>query len=279
MTPGGPARGAVLSVSIVTYRIDPAEFRLGLESLDRAAEEFARQEGTQVSVTILDNGGQERVLRELVEPLQSAYCLYAVKGGLKNLGYGRAHNLAIRATNADYHLILNPDVVLDALCLTKGVAFLRTNEAVKVVAPYATDRDGNVQYLCKRFPALFDLALRGFAPGFIRKRFAGRLLNYEMREVVNQGNVALDVPLVSGCFMLCETALLKKVGGFDERFFLYFEDFALSMELKKHGLLAYLPEMKIQHFGGNSARKGLGHIGMFIASAIKFFNTYGWKFI
>src|SRR5690606_29155178 len=99
--------------------------------------------------------------------------------------------------------------------------------------------------------------------------FARRLLNYELKEIVERGEAAVDIPLLSGCFMLCESALLKRVGGFDERFFLYFEDFALSMELRKHGVLAYLPDMKIQHFGGNSAKKGLNHIRMFTSSAIK----------
>lgn len=279
MRPQGRRRADLLSVSIVTYQTPPAAFLQSLESLDRAARELARHEDSPVAVTILDNGGEERALRDLVQPLQSSHCRYDVKGGLGNLGYGRAHNLAIKASPALYHLILNPDVVLDPQCLTKGVAFLRENPLVKAVAPHATDRQGNVQYLCKRFPTLFDLVLRGFAPEFLRKPFARRLLDYEMRESVSKGDVVWDIPIVSGCFMLCETALLKKVGGFDERFFLYFEDFALSMELKKHGLLAYLPDMRIQHFGGNSARKGLNHIAMFATSAIKFFNTYGWKFI
>jgi GT2 family glycosyltransferase len=79
--------------------------------------------------------------------------------------------------------------------------------------------------------------------------------------------------------MLCRTDFLKKTGGFDERYFLYFEDFALSMEMQKHGALHFLPSMKIIHYGGDTAKKGLRHIVMFISSSIKFFNQYGWKLL
>ena len=71
---------------------------------------------------------------------------------------------------------------------------------------------------------------------------------------------------------------LKKCNGFDKRYFLYFEDFALSVEMAKLGLIYYLPSMKIIHYGGNASRKGFRHILMFISSAVKFYNCYGWKF-
>jgi len=79
--------------------------------------------------------------------------------------------------------------------------------------------------------------------------------------------------------MLCRTEALKKINGFDDRFFLYFEDFALSIELRKLGKLMYIPSMKIIHLGGHAARKGMRHIFFFISSGFRFFNRYGWKFL
>ena len=79
--------------------------------------------------------------------------------------------------------------------------------------------------------------------------------------------------------MLCRTSALQSAGGFNERFFLYFEDFALSRELGKQGALHHVPTVRIIHHGGGASRKGLKHIRYFAASALRFYQQYGWKLI
>jgi GT2 family glycosyltransferase len=79
--------------------------------------------------------------------------------------------------------------------------------------------------------------------------------------------------------MLCRTDALKAVQGFDDKYFLYFEDFALSIKLREIGKISYLSSMKIQHFGGEASRKGLKHIYYFLSSAFKFYQEFGWKII
>ena len=271
-------RPSALSISIVTYRIDKLAFCKVLENLYNAISCLAGRESGPVQITIIDNGNQQELLEDIARNRAADIAHIEIVGGLNNIGYGRAHNLAILTTRAPYHLILNPDVLLSEDCLVAGLDYLRQHQKISAVAPFATDAEGNVQYLCKNFPSVLDLLLRGFAPETLKRYFQTRLSRYELRNVIT--NQAVEgVPLISGCFMLCNSNMLKQAGGFDERFFLYFEDFALSMELKKQGPLAFLPQMKIRHFGGNSARKGIKHIGMFINSGIKFFNTYGWKII
>jgi len=97
-----------------------------------------------------------------------------------------------------------------------------------------------------------------------------------MRAITEAGEIS-DVEIISGCFMLCRTELLHRIGGFDPKYFLYFEDFSLSLELGKLARLVYLPEMSIEHFGGNASGKGWKHIKSFMKSAVIFFNSYGWK--
>ena len=77
--------------------------------------------------------------------------------------------------------------------------------------------------------------------------------------------------------MLCRTELLQKVQGFDENYFLYFEDFDLSLRIGKIADIVYLPSMRIVHAGGHAARKGIRHLLMFVKSAWYFYNTYGWR--
>jgi GT2 family glycosyltransferase len=79
--------------------------------------------------------------------------------------------------------------------------------------------------------------------------------------------------------MFARTQALKDIGGFDEEFFLYFEDFDLSLRMREVGRIVHLPTAKIIHLGGNSAAKGPHHIRLFVQSAIRFFQKHGWKII
>jgi GT2 family glycosyltransferase len=197
--------------------------------------------------------------------------------GHGNVGYGRGHNLSISAARSDVHLVLNPDVLLDADCLSQGLQYLQTHAEVVALSPALTDAEGHKQYGCKRYPAVLDFVLRGFAPGAVKALFRRRLAHYEMQDLPADTPTA-GVPIISGCFMLLRTPALQAVGGFDARYFLYFEDFDLSLRMQTQGSLAYLPSMHVVHLGGHSARKGWHHIRLFVRSGILFYNTHGWRF-
>jgi GT2 family glycosyltransferase len=72
---------------------------------------------------------------------------------------------------------------------------------------------------------------------------------------------------------------LRQVGGFDDRYFMYFEDFDLSMRLRELGRVVYAPRVSVVHHGGYAARKGLRHVLYFMRSGIRFFGQHGWRFI
>ena len=94
--------------------------------------------------------------------------------GHANIGYGIAHNLMLHGTGADYQLVLNPDVELAPDALANAVRWLDAHPDVGALAPAVTQRaTATPEYLCKRYPAVFDLFLRGFAPGFVRRLFRG----------------------------------------------------------------------------------------------------------
>ncbi len=271
------ARPQGLSVSIVTFQVGAATFIPTLTSLVRAVTTLQAGGSGKASLTVVDNSDQAAELRQwLAAHWPSALGQAQVLSGHGNIGYGRGHNLALTGVDSRYHLVLNPDVVLDPQALVTGLAYLDANPGVVAVAPAANGADGAPQYLCKRYPSVLDLLLRGFAGQGLKRRFQQRLDHYELRDQLRDEVVA-DIPIISGCFMLCRTEALRQAGGFDESYFLYFEDFALSLALRRQGRLAWLPAMKITHGGGNSAGKGLRHILMFTRSGIRFFNQHGWK--
>ena len=145
-------------------------------------------------------------------------------------------------------------------------------------SPAIVDGQGQPESGCKRYPSVFDFMLRGFAPSWLRQRFRRRLQHYEMRDLTSD-RIQADVPIISGCFMLFRHDALRQLGGFDPRYFLYFEDFDLSIRARTVGHLSYLPQMCITHLGGNSAKKGLHHILMFGRSAYRFFSSHGWRWL
>ncbi|MGB7541518.1 MAG: glycosyltransferase, partial [Burkholderiales bacterium] len=212
-----------LSISIVAFDPDLAVLRDTVRSL-AAALAHARGTGRlgAAKVWIVDNGPGDRwtaALRDLARSEIAAPVQTEIFAGHGNIGYGRAHNLAIRASNAEYHLVLNPDVRLDVDAVDEAIGFMQAHPGVVMLAPQVRDAAGALQYPCKRYPSVFDLLLRGFAPPGCRHAFDARLARYEMRDLP-QDSPTLGVPIISGSFMFCRRAPLAALGGFSDAFFM-----------------------------------------------------------
>jgi len=201
-----------------------------------------------------------------------------VKCGHGNLGYGKANNLVIPELASDFHLVMNPDVEVAEDAIGAALRSFGAHPEVGLVAPAVFGAGGERQYLCKRYPSLWVLFLRGFAPRFLHGLFRRSLDAYEMRDAIADRYVA-RVPLASGCFMAVRTALFRQLGGFDPGYFMYFEDYDLSVRLARECQLAYEPAVRIVHRGGDAAGKGAQHILWFARSAGRFFSRHGWKVV
>ncbi len=281
--PGAVASGAAadISVSMVTYHSAFDLLCRSIDSLERAlAHARERGAGIRLQLLLVDNS-TDRACRARVRGLLAGrrrFDSVEVWHPGANIGYGAAHNQALEKAAGDFHLILNPDVEMAEDALLAGLRYLQARPDVAMVSPSATDALGRTQYLCKRYPPVLALALRAFAPGFLRNWFRDYLHAYEMRDKRGE-RAAADVPLVSGCCMYARTGALREVAGFSGSFFMYFEDFDLSLRLRSVGRLMHLPGMRIVHHGGHSARKGLRHISMFARSGYRFYRRHGWCWI
>jgi len=277
---GAEAPLRALSVSLVVFRPDLPVLSSTLHSL-RAALEEAERAGVigAARVDIVDNGSDDPLAIDALvqERLGGALWLaVAIRRGHGNVGYGGGHDLAIREAEGSYHLVLNPDVVLEPRAIIEATRFLETHPAVGLVTPQVRNGQGGREYLCKRPPSVMVLALRGFAPSWLRRPFRRHLERYEMRDLPAD-EVAFDIPIATGCFMFARRELLQRLGGFSPEYFLYFEDFDLSLRLRQLADIAYVPHVRIVHEGGYAAAKGWAHRRMFIRSAATFFRRHGWK--
>lgn len=267
-----PKESSSLSVSIVVHRLDEPELRRNLLTLRLAANRLPKSD---VQLTLIDNSERGELADALrLIAMGTRWPDITIVSGHGNIGYGAAHNLAIRAATAATHLVLNPDVELDPDALRHGLLTLSQHACV-LVGAVGRDANGAPGYLSKRMPSVGVFYLRGFAPTWLKKRFEKRLAFYEYRDLPK--NRVSDVKLVSGAFMLCRTDALRAVGGFDERYFLHFEDLDLSLRLHAQGRVVSDPRVTLIHHGGHAARKGAGHLKLFLRSALRFFNTHGWR--
>jgi GT2 family glycosyltransferase len=272
-----------LSVSIVVHDSSLMLLQRVLKSL-QASGQVARQAGClrRMSVYLVDNASS-KAYRDQLEvtancwPPNDFFHLHHSLQAI-NLGFGGGHNTVLDTLGSDYHLVLNPDVELEEGTLRAGLSALLENEDIALLSPKVFGTKGDQEFLCKRYPSVLALLLRGFAPQSLKRLFHRQLAAYEMRDLC-AGEGQVTVPIASGCFMLARTAALRAAGGFNEKFFLYFEDFDLSLRLANQGRLVFDPAMQIVHHGGYAARKGGAHLKYFVRSGLRFFNQHGWRWI
>jgi GT2 family glycosyltransferase len=282
---GMTAHNNSILVTIVIYRPDETWLKTTISSL-AVALEVARHAGniSNASVVLVDN---EAVTKESPHHAMLArefathpWLVFSALAGHGNIGYGAANNLAVASRPPhDFVLILNPDVAVDINAITSGVGYLQNHIKAVMVSPVAVNERSTPLYLAYRYPTVAALGLRGFAPKFVKRFFESVLAHYEYR---SQGDPPFDgalenLTLVSGCFMLTRGATFRDVGGFDKKFFLYFEDFDLALRISRLGNMVRLPACRITHAGGGASRKGLRHIRLFCRSALRFFNKHGWR--
>jgi GT2 family glycosyltransferase len=275
-----------LQVSVVTFRPDRALLERTLYRLAQAIT-VARDAGVirTVNVALIDNSGDrdnaEAVVNlgraRFVDTKVQLICLH----GHANIGFGAAHNLVLHGSGADYHLVLNPDVELDRDALMIGVRWLDAHPDIGALAPQVFTSDGKRDYLCKRYPSVLDLALRGFMPTLGKAFFRRRMARYEMRDVIDAApdRDVVDIPAMSGAVLLVRRKAIDASGGFDPGFFLYFEDFDWTVRLNRITRTAYVPSVKVIHHGGGAARKGVRHIGWFVKSGFRFYRKHGWRWV
>lgn len=268
-----------LSIAIVTYAPDERLLARTLASLAEAIA-FAWDRGSigDTRLHLVDNGpaGLEPMLRALA---QAALARVGGTGlevisGHGNVGFGRGHNLAMAGAAADLHLILNPDVEMAPDALDAAARHLAAHPGVGALTPSARGANGEREYLVKAHPTPGVLFVRGLVPRFLRGPFRRSLEAYELRHL-DWSREQSPVTIASGCFLLCRRPALDAVHGFDPGYFLYFEDFDLTLRLSRVTTVAYCPQVRIVHFGGAAATKGLRHIAWFLKSARRFFAAHG----
>ncbi len=258
-----------LTVTIVTYNTDLDVLQNAINSILGETEDLF--------IVVADNNSDKGYYSKLIKQLRHNK-IKVVRTEL-NGGYGYGHNYAESyCVHSKYHLIMNADIVVHEGSLNKMLDYMKNNNDIAILFPKVLNPDGSIQFLNKREPTLIDVALRRMIPNFLSKSkiIKRRMAYYEMRDIGYESNY--DLPLVSGCFMLFDRNFFKKVQGFDESFFMYFEDFDICKRVSEAGgRISYIYSASITHFWERGSSKNVNLFLSLIRSMVLYFNKWGWR--
>ncbi len=208
--------------------------------------------GISAEVVVVDNSSGDGS----VEMVKRRYPWAGLLALSKNVGYGAANNRAVRETDSEYVLFLNPDTIVRPDTPEKMLAFMDSHPEAGVATCRVDLADGSLDAACHRgFPTPWAsfCYLSGLERLFSDVPLFGQ---YHMTYLPLNKVHEIDSP--SGAFYLVRRAVLPQVGLFDERFFLYAEELDLSMRIKDAGWkIFYAPVTSIVHYKGMAGRKSM----------------------
>jgi len=248
--------------SIVTYKTD-------LDEVARAIRQFLAVP-LKVHLCVIDNSPKPLPLHHLLESRTSYYYPN------RNLGYGRAHNLAIRASRdrARYNLVMNTDITYSPDVVSRLFRFMNANSTAGLAGPQVHYPDGSLQHVCRMLPTPLNMFLRRFLPRSTWTENADA--RYELRWWNHQ--TVANIPYFQGSFIMLRTALCNALGGFDERFFLYGEDIDLTRRIHQVAQTLYVPDVHITHEYRRYSNRSLLGTWYGIQNNCRYFNKWGWFF-
>lgn len=199
-------------------------------------------------VVVVDNGSVDGSADLEVPGLP----LRVVRAG-RNLGFGRACNLGAGQGSADYVLLLNPDTEVAAETIRQVAAYLDDPEHadIGVLGIRLVDRQGGAQRHCARFPTWRTFLAGSFGLTHLLPRQFKPVLMQEFDHLETR-----DVDHVMGAFYCIRRSVFEAVGGFDEAYFVYFEDLDLSRRVVAAGhRIRYLAEPEAYHRQGGTSEQ------------------------
>ena len=252
-----------LTVVVVSWNVCGL-LRRCLHSLSDVADDL------WVETVVVDNASSDGSV-EMVRTEFPGVRLIALD---ENRGYAHGNNCGVAASSGRHVLALNPDTIVKPGALKAMVRKLDADPHVGAVAPKNLREDGRVRPSARRFPTyavmlyryLFFRGMQPLRSGYYR---------YRMRDVAWDRELAVDQP--AGAALAVKRSVLEEVGGWDEGFFLYFEEVDLSRRIKGRGYeIVFVPEAEIIHLGGRSTRQmGSRKRMTFFRSMFRYFEKHG----
>lgn len=226
----------------------------------------------QLEILVIDNHSDDDSIGILRNRL-AQFTNVRVLESNKNAGFGGGYAIGIRQARGKYIVINNPAKILESNAIELMMKRMEQDETIGIIAPKLVHEDGTVRSSARSFPHLSDVILKRALPGSERAKGVRRYLQSD----VSPDQERTTDWVIGGCMMI-RTNVMVQLGGFDKRFFLFFEDIDLCRRVEKMGKsVLYFPQAvaidKKQRLSDMPLwklpfkRTGRAHI----ASAVKYF--------
>ena len=229
---------------------------------------FERAQGINFEVFVIDNDSRDGSARMI----QKEFPQVKLIQNKKNTGFAYANNQAIKQAQGKYILLLNPDTEIIGNTFGKTVQLMNKNDWA-VLGCKILNSDKTVQESVRRFPALVDQILIQLKlhhwPVFAKllNKYLAKDFNYQQESEVDQ---------VMGAFFLIKRSVLEKIGDFDQKFYLWFEEVDFCKRVKDAGLkVVYTPQAQIIHYGAASFKQLNWHKQLIWNHSVQ---RYFWKY-
>jgi GT2 family glycosyltransferase len=231
------------SVLIVNFR--------AYEDLERCLQSLDGQLRAGDDVIVLDNESQPA----LAAAVGRKFPVATIIPSDVNLGFAAGVNIAARHARNPFLLLLNPDTVVEGPLLVVLEEYLASHPDTAVVGPRVVNGDGSIQPSARAFPG-FSTLLGGRSAWFTRQYPDNPWARRNLLGLTARAPLRVD--WLSGSCLMTRRDVFERLGGFDESFFLYWEDADYCRRVSDLGLhRTYLPSVSVRHFGGGSARYNL----------------------
>lgn len=255
-----------ISIIIVSWKVR--------ELLKQCLKTVLASKDVTFEVIVVDNNSGDGTIEMLERDFAGAIKLIKSE---QNLGFAKANNLGLREATGDYILFLNPDTEIKSDTLAQSLVFMKENSNCGVMGPKMIFKNGGFQPSVRRFPTLGTIVMMFLK---LPKIFPHLKVIDHYLAVDFDYSKSQEVDQVMGAFMLMPKSIVDKLKGFDERFFVWFEEVDLCLRVKRSGFqVFYDSEIEIIHHGGQSFSQQtlVTKQGRFFKSAWKYFLKNGFK--
>lgn len=251
-----------ITLSVVLYR----DYDTPLEMI-RSLSEYLPS-SYSVRLYAVDNSGVESPEKDMFLATLKSYPFVEYLDAESNLGFGAANNLALEKADSKYHVFVNPDIQFTSDALSALASFMDAHDEIGMCIPRMVDEEGNLLPVYRREVTVLDAFNRMFLKGRLAKREAVHTMAGE------DYSKPFRVPFGQGSFLFGKTDLLKEIGGFDDRFFMYLEDADLCKRINGISSLWYCPDVKVIHKWERGSHKKLRLMKIHLASYWKYFKKW-----
>lgn len=223
---------------IVTYN--------NIRTIDNALKSLYECTKAPFRLFIVDNGSTDGT----PEFIEKNYPQATVIRSGANVGFGAGHNSVMDMLDSEYHAIINPDIIIKEDIISQMADYLESHEDVGMLSPQIKFPDGRPQILGKRNPKL-----RYLVASRLRSEDEPSKLLREYAMLDEDLSKPIQIENATGCFMFVRTELFKKLGGFDKRYFMYFEDCDLVREINRVSKVLLYPDTTVYHEWGRDSKR------------------------